>query len=76
MTIKGNKRSPPIYKIKSEFLSLKTDKTCYLSLEKQCKCTQNLIYASCILSTKTFTSKLLNIEDYKFAESEEPQLFV
>lgn len=34
------------------------------------------MYTSCILSTKTFKSKVLNIKDYKFAESEEPQLLV
>lgn len=34
------------------------------------------IYAILILGVQTFTSKLLNIIDYKFAESEESQLLV
>lgn len=34
------------------------------------------IYMILILSVQTFTSKLLNIIDYEFAESEESQLLV
>lgn len=84
MIVKGNKGSALMQKNppKTKNLSVRIPqhlliyKISHLNLEENHYCKLKIIDTAYIFSTKTFTSKLLNIQDYKFAESEEPQLLV
>lgn len=60
----------------SEVHAEKKGKSCGVSSKQLYYYGMKSIYMILILSLQTFTSKLLNIIDYKFAESEESQLLV